>query len=125
MFRQERPCARRLMTEFLTFGLPAAQPQNDPQAAKQETVANQAAPLKERHIPTSARSSGTCPWKSYVENSGDAKGNVSEARALSGPEELVPSALAWVRKWQRVRQRPRCAEARIHSHVCEVAAFRK
>jgi len=30
----------------------------------------------------------------------DAKGNVSEAKALSGPEELIPPALAWVQKWQ-------------------------
>jgi TonB family protein len=30
----------------------------------------------------------------------DAKGNVSEARELSGPEELVPESLAFVRQWR-------------------------
>ncbi len=85
---------------FLTFGLPTAQPQNDPQAEKQEAVANQAAPLKERHIPPPLGPAARVPGKVTLRILVDAKGNVSEARALSGPEELVPSALAWVRKWQ-------------------------
>ena len=89
------------ISPFLTFGLPAARPQNEPHATKQETVVNQAAPLKERHIPPPpplgpARVPGKVTLRIVV----DAEGNVSEARALSGPEELVPSALAWVRKWQ-------------------------
>jgi TonB family protein len=88
------------ISPFLTFGLPAARPKNEPQAAKQETVANQAAPLKERHIPLSPGPGTSVQGKVTLRIVVDAEGNVSEARALSGPEELVPSALAWVRKWQ-------------------------
>ena len=85
---------------FLAFRLPSARPQNEPQAAKQETVATQAAPLKERHIPL-ALGPGTCAQgKVILRIVVDAKGNVSEAKTLSGPEELIPPALAWVQKWQ-------------------------
>jgi TonB family protein len=87
------------ISPFLTFGLPAARPKNEPQAAK-ETVANQAAPLKERHIPLAPGPGTSVQGKVTLRIVVDAEGNVSEARALSGPEELVPSALAWVRKWQ-------------------------
>jgi TonB family protein len=85
---------------LLTFGLPAARPQNEPHAAKQETVVNQAAPLKERHVPPPLGPAARVPGKVTLRIVVDAKGNVSEARVLSGPEELVPSALAWVQKWQ-------------------------
>jgi Gram-negative bacterial TonB protein C-terminal len=85
---------------FLTFGLPSARPQNEPQAAKQETVATQAAPLKERHIPLTPGPGTRVQGKVTLRIVVDAKGNVSEAKALSGPEELIPPALAWVQKWQ-------------------------
>jgi len=85
---------------FLIFGLPSARPQNEPQATKQETVATQAAPLKERHIPRTPGPGTRVQGKVTLRIVVDAKGNVSEAKALSGPEELIPPALAWVQKWQ-------------------------
>src|SRR5260370_7518517 len=85
---------------FLTVGLPSARPQNEPQAAKQETVATQAAPLKERHIPLAPGPGTRVQGKVTLRIVVDAKGNVSEAKALSGPEELIPPALAWGLKWQ-------------------------
>jgi TonB family protein len=84
---------------FLTFGLPSARPQNEPQAAKQETAATQAA-LKERHTPLAPGPGTRVQGKVTLRIVVDAKGNVSEAKALSGPEELIPPALAWVQKWQ-------------------------
>ena len=81
---------------FLSFGSPSARPQ----AARQETVATQAAPLKERHIPPASSPGTRVQGKVTLRIVVDAKGNVSEAKALSGPEELIPPALAWVQKWQ-------------------------
>ena len=85
---------------LLTCSLCAAQTQDEAQAAKQETVANQQAPLKERHIPLPPGPGTSVQGKVTLRIVVDAEGNVSEARALSGSQELVPSALAWVRKWQ-------------------------
>jgi TonB family protein len=85
---------------FLAFGLPAARPQNEPHATKQETLVNQVVALKELHIPLAPSPGTPVQGKVTLRIVVDAKGNVSEAKALSGPEELIPPALAWVQKWQ-------------------------
>jgi len=92
----------RLTLLFLSFGLSAAQAQN--QAPKQENVTSKVPPLKAINTPTA-------PYPEEVRKKGiegkvalsivvDEKGNVSQAKALSGPEELVPAALASVKMWQ-------------------------
>jgi TonB family protein len=71
---------------------------------KQENVGNQTEQLKLIYSPPA-------PYPEEAGKKGiqgkvtlsiviDAKGNVSEAKELSGPEELVPAALAFVRKWK-------------------------
>ena len=85
---------------FLTFGLPAARPQNEPHAAKQETLVNQVVPLKDLHIPLAPSPGTPVQGKVTLRIVVDANGYVSQARALSGPEELVPAALAYVKTWQ-------------------------
>lgn len=71
---------------------------------KQENVGNQTEQLKLIYSPPA-------PYPGEAGKKGiqgkvtlsiviDAKGNVSEAKELSGPEELVPAALAFVRKWK-------------------------
>lgn len=87
---------------FLRGSLSAAQPQNG--TLKQENVTNQTAPLKVIATPTApypkeARKKGV-EGKVTLSILVDAKENVSQAKALSGPEELVPAALASVRMWQ-------------------------
>ena len=74
---------------FLAFGLPSARAQNEPQAAKQETVATQAAPLKERHIPLAPGPGTRVQGKVILRIVVDAKGNVSEAKALSGGTKVA------------------------------------
>lgn len=89
---------------FLTFGLPAAQAQNQAQALAQESSATQTALLKAIDKPMA-------PFPEEVVRRGiegkvklsivvDAKGKVSQERALSGPEELFPAALASVKMWR-------------------------
>jgi TonB family protein len=85
---------------FLTFGLPAARPQNEPHATKQETLVNQVVPLKDLHIPLAPSPGTPVQGKVTLRIVVDANGYVSQARALSGPEELVPAALAYVKTWQ-------------------------
>jgi TonB family protein len=65
-----------------------------------KNVATQAAPPKVRHIPLAPGPGTRVQGKVTLRIVVDAKGDVSEAKALSGPEELIPPALAWVQKWQ-------------------------
>jgi TonB family protein len=87
---------------LLGCSLSAAQAPNENQA--QESATNQRVQLKAIHTPTA-------PYPEEALRKGvegkvtlrivvDEKGNVSQAKALSGPEELVPAALASVRMWQ-------------------------
>jgi TonB family protein len=89
---------------FYTFGLLAAQSQNEAQAPRQENSATQTAPLKAIDKPMA-------PFPEEVVRRGiegkvtlsivvDARGKVSQAKALGGPEELFPAALASVKMWQ-------------------------
>lgn len=78
-----------LMSSFV-----CAQTEKQAQAAKQENFANQALPK-----------TFDCPRPSVLGNVSlriiiDAKGNVPEAKALSGPEELFPAAEACARTWK-------------------------
>jgi TonB family protein len=88
---------------FLDFGLPAAQSQNEAPAATQENSATQTARLKAIDQPMA-------PYPLEAVRRGiegkvelsivvDANGKVTEAKALSGPEELFPAALASVKMW--------------------------
>jgi TonB family protein len=89
---------------FLDFGLPAAQSQNEAQAPAQENSATQTAHLKAIDQPMA-------PYPLEAVRRGiegkvtmsivvDANGKVSQAKALSGPKELFPAALASVKMWQ-------------------------
>jgi TonB family protein len=89
---------------FHTFGLVAAQSQNEAQAPTHENSATQTAPLKAIDKPMA-------PFPEEVVRRGiegkvtlsivvDAKGKVSQAKASGGPEELFPAALASVKMWQ-------------------------
>jgi len=76
-------------------------PGNSP---SQENAPQQAAPLKaiyrpDAEYPDDARRKGI-EGKVTMSIVVDARGNVSQARALSGPEELIPGALATVRTWK-------------------------
>jgi TonB family protein len=87
---------------FLSCSLSAAHTQNE--TLKQENVTSQTAPLKAINTPTApypeeARKKGI-EGKVTLSIVVDANGNVSQAKALSGPEELVPAALASVKMWQ-------------------------
>ena len=92
----------RLTLLFLSFGLSAGQAQN--QALTQENVTSKTPPLKAINTPTApypaeARKKGI-EGKVALSIVVDEKGNVSQAKALGGPEELVPAALASVKMWQ-------------------------
>jgi TonB family protein len=87
---------------FLMSCLPSAQAQNE--NPKQTDGKNQAALPKTIKRPMA-------PYPEEANRKGiegivtlsivvDANGSVSEAKALSGPDELVPAALASVRMWQ-------------------------
>src|SRR5258707_10098924 len=86
----------------LLIGLPA-QTQNK-SALKQENMATRDAPPK-------AISTPNPPYPEEARKKGiegkvtlliviDAKGKVSQVKALSGPEELVPAAVASVKMWR-------------------------
>ena len=88
---------------FLDFGLPAAQSQNEAPAVRQENSAIQIGRLKAVDQPMA-------PYPLEAVRRGiegkvelsivvDANGKVTEAKALSGPEELFPAALASVKMW--------------------------
>jgi TonB family protein len=94
----------QVISILLAFGLLAGQPQNGAQAPMRENRATQTAALKAIHTPMA-------PFPLEVVRRGiegkvtlsivvDAKGNVTQAKALSGPEELFPAALASVKMWQ-------------------------
>jgi TonB family protein len=79
---------------YLFCSLAAAQTDNEARAAKQENFASQALPK-----------AFTCPRPSVLGNVSlqiviDTKGNVSEAKALDGPEELMPAAEACAKTWK-------------------------
>ena len=89
---------------FLTFGLPAAQSQNEAQAPAPENTATQTQRLKAIDQPMA-------PYPLEAVRRGiegkvamtivvDANGKVSQAKELSGPKELFPAALASVQMWQ-------------------------
>jgi TonB family protein len=89
---------------FLTFGLHAVQLQNEAQVSAQANRTTQAAPLQAIEKPMA-------PFPEDVIRRGvegkvklsivvDARGKVSQAKALSGPEALFPAALASVKMWQ-------------------------
>jgi TonB family protein len=87
---------------FLHCCLSAAQAPNE--TPKQENSTKQGAPPKLIYAPLAtypeeARKKGI-QGKVTLSIVIDAKGNVSEAKELSGPEELVPATLAFVRKWK-------------------------
>jgi TonB family protein len=90
--------SRRLALIAIPFcllcGLSSAQPANEAQAAKQENFATQASPKP-----------FSCPAPSGLGNVSlriviDTKGNVSEAKALTGPEKLFPAAEACAKTWK-------------------------
>lgn len=95
-----RPLLFSAIAALLTCGLSSAQTENVAQAAKHESIANQAAPLKAIYVPLVPYPGTSVSGKVTLSIVIDAKGNVSQAKALSGPEELVPAALAFVRKWK-------------------------
>ena len=79
---------------YLLCGLASAQTENETQAAKQENFANHALPK-----------TFACPGSSVLGNVSlriviDRKGNVSEVKALGGPQELIPAAEACARTWK-------------------------
>jgi len=89
---------------FLTFGLPAAQSQNEAQAPAPENTATQTQRLNAIDQPMA-------PYPLEAVRRGiegkvamtivvDANGKVSQATELSGPKELFPAALASVQMWQ-------------------------
>jgi TonB family protein len=87
---------------FLSCTLSAGQAPNE--NPKQDNGTNQTAPLKAIDRPTApypeeARRKGI-EGKVTLSIVVDEKGNVSQARALSGPQELVPAALASVKMWR-------------------------
>jgi TonB family protein len=93
-----RPLLSLAIPIFLTCGLSAAQTPTE--SSKQENAAT----LKAINTPT-------VPYPEEAIKKGiegkvtlsivvDATGNVSQAKALSGPQELVPAAIASVRMWQ-------------------------
>jgi TonB family protein len=76
-------------------------PGNNP---SQDNATQQAAPLKaiyrpNAEYPEEARRKGV-EGKVTMSIVVDVQGNVSQARALSGPEELIPAALATVKTWK-------------------------
>jgi TonB family protein len=78
----------------LWCGLTSAQTGNDAQAARQENLAKRALPK-----------TFTCPSQSLLGDVSlriviDTKGNVSEVKALSGPEKLIPGAEACAKTWK-------------------------
>jgi TonB family protein len=79
---------------YLLCGLASGQTEKEAQAAKQENLTNQVLPKP-----------FVCPRLSVLGNVSlhiviDTKGNVSEAKALGGPEELMPAAEACARTWK-------------------------
>jgi TonB family protein len=79
---------------FLMCSLASAQTGSDAQAAKLENFANQALP-KPFACP-SPSSLGEVSLRISV----DTKGNVSEVKALNGPEKLMPAAEACAKTWK-------------------------
>jgi len=86
----------------LLIGLPA-QTQNKGTPTQENTAARDAPPkaisTPDPPYPEEARKKGIegkVPLRIVI----DAKGKVSEVKALSGPEELVPAAVATVKMWQ-------------------------
>jgi TonB family protein len=78
----------------------SGQTENEAQAARHGSVANQSAPLKAISIPPAPDPGSRVSGKVTLSIVVDAKGNVSQATALSGLEELVPAALAFAKTWQ-------------------------
>jgi len=79
---------------FLLSGLASVLTGNETQAAKQEHFGNDALPK-----------AFACPGSSVLGNVSlriviDTKGNVSEAKALDGPQELFPAAEECARTWK-------------------------
>jgi Gram-negative bacterial TonB protein C-terminal len=79
---------------FLTCSLSLAQTKNEVQPVPLQNLVNQSLP-----------SNSACPTppgqgQVTVIVIVDAKGNVSQAKALSGPEELVPATLACAKTWK-------------------------
>jgi hypothetical protein len=75
-------------------GLASAQTEKEVPAARQENFANLALP-----------NGFACPSPSFLGDVSlriviDANGNVSEAKALTGPEKLIPAAEACARTWK-------------------------
>jgi TonB family protein len=78
----------------LLCGLASAQTENQAQAAKQENFSDRALPK-----------AFTCPSPSDFGDVSlriviDTTGDVSEVKALSGPEKLIPAAEACAKKWK-------------------------
>jgi len=89
-----RALALMLVPAFLWSGLALAQTKNVTQAAKQQAMTNQAEPK-----------AFSCPDPSTLGDVSlhvaiDTKGNVSEAKALSGAKNLIPAAEACARTWK-------------------------
>lgn len=83
-----------MVSALLSSGLASAQSERRAQTAKPETPADQGLPK-----------SFACPRPSALGNVSlhimvDTKGNVSEAKALSGPQELFPAAESCARTWK-------------------------
>jgi len=79
---------------YLFCGLASAQTENEAQPAKQEKFANLDSP-KAFSCP-SPSVSGDVSLRIVI----DKKGNVSEVKALSGPEKLIPAAEACAKSWK-------------------------
>jgi hypothetical protein len=82
------------ISAYVLCGLALAQTENEAQTAKQETFTNQDLPK-----------AFSCPTPSVLGDVSlrmviDAKGNVSEVKALNGPENLIPTAEACAKTWK-------------------------
>jgi len=89
---------------LLACTLCAAQAQNETQAQKEENVAHMWAPLKVIHTeevpyPEEALKKGI-EGKVTLSIAVDAKGNVSQSKALSGPPELFQAAIDSTKLWK-------------------------
>jgi outer membrane biosynthesis protein TonB len=89
-----RPILLLAIPVFLTCSFSSAQTDNKGPSVPQGNVANQDLPKNP--------ACSTPPGVGQVRVSivVDAKGNVSEAKALSGPEELIPATLACAKTWK-------------------------
>ena len=90
----------------MLFGseLCAAQAQDESKPTRQNIIVDHTAPLRAIHMetlpyPEEARKKGI-EGKVMLNIVVDATGNVSKVNALSGPQELVPAAIASAKMWQ-------------------------